>query len=238
MVFSAHYDHIGVIGDGEGDHIFNGAWDNALGTSSIIAIAKAFSKGKVTPKRSILFLACAAEESGSLGSHWFVARPPIPRSDLVANINIDMPQVLGLTRDMAAIGYETNSLGQALVDTAKSFPSGAVVIRGDVDPNAGSFYRSDQVNFAKAGIPALFLNPGTDYVTPPAVALVDYEADKYHQADDEIDEHWELSGCERDMRVAFLLALRIANQAQMPHWNPGNEFEAAWQALHGSDASP
>ncbi len=237
VVFSAHYDHLGIVEhDGQEDKIFNGAWDNALGTSSIISIARGFAKGKVETDRSILFLACAAEESGSLGSHWFVARPPMPIESLVGNINIDMPQVLGLTHDMAAIGYQTNSLGDALVKVAESFPGGKVIVRGDLDPNAGSFYRSDQVNFAKAGIPAVFLNPGTEFVVTPPMSLVDYESLKYHQAADEVDEYWNLSGCERDMKVAFLLAYRVANAELLPRWKPGNEFEAKWLKLHGPKA--
>lgn len=238
VVFSAHYDHLGIVGEGEGDRIFNGAWDNALGTSSIVAIARAFAQGKVKTRRSLIFLACAAEESGSLGSAWFVARPPVPQSALVANINIDMPQVLGLTRDLSAIGFETNTLGDELKNVAANFSSGPVTVRGDIDPNAGSFYRSDQVNFAKAGIPAIFLNPGTDYVKAPAVSLTAYEEDKYHQADDQVDEYWDLAGCVRDMQIAFALAVDVANSADMPRWRAGNEFEAAWNTLHRKTAHP
>jgi Zn-dependent M28 family amino/carboxypeptidase len=107
-------------------------------------------------------------------------------------------------------------------------------VTGDPRPNAGSFYRSDQVNFAKAGIPALFINPGGDYVEEPAVDPSDYRDEHYHQASDELREDaWDLSGCERDMRVLMLTALNVANDPQMPRWVPGNEFEDEWKALHG-----
>ncbi len=173
IVFSAHYDHLGTNPQVEGeDKIFNGAWDNASGTASILSLARAFSALQPRPKRSLLFLACAAEESGSLGSRWFVAQPPFDRSRLVGNVNIDMAQIFGVTSDISAIGLGTNSLGEALQSVASR--QGVAVV-GDTDPNAGSFYRSDQVNFAKAGIPALFINPGEDYREP-----LGFDPEVYH----------------------------------------------------------
>lgn len=240
IVFSAHYDHLGENKDLQGDDkIYNGAWDNALGVSSIIGLAKAFSSLKNGPRRSILFLACAAEESGSLGSKWFVAKSPFDRNRLVANINIDMPQVLGLTSDIAAIGVDMSTLGDTLREAARTYPGTTaeeetinVMITGDPNPNAGSFYRSDQVNFAKAGIPALSLNPGTEYLTKPGVDPIEYEDSHYHQVIDEVDELWDLTGLERDMRVVFQMTLRLANDDEMPRWVEGSEFEGKWEELH------
>jgi Zn-dependent M28 family amino/carboxypeptidase len=245
IVFSAHYDHLGVNEDLEGDDkIYNGAWDNALGTSAIINIAEAFASLETKPKRSILFLACAAEESGLIGSKWFVAQPPIARNRIVANFNIDMPQIFGITRDIAAIGLEMNSLGETLKDVASEYrvtnDSGVeeqLEVKGDPNPNAGSYYRSDQVNFAKVGIPALYFKPGNDYLNTPAVDPKEYKDTHYHRVNDEIKDFWDLSGCERDMRVIFETAMRVANYPEMPRWVPGNEFEEEWLKLHGKESS-
>ena len=106
-------------------------------------------------------------------------------------------------------------------------------MRGDPNPSAGSFYRSDQVNFAKAGIPALFLNPGSDYIEPLPFDPLAYEEAHYHQVSDEVRDEWNLAGLERDLRIVFRAADVVANGDEMPRWRPGNEFEGAWQRLHG-----
>ena len=241
LVFSAHYDHLGVVESVEGDDkIYNGAWDNGLGTSCLINMAKAYSSLSVKPKRSILFLACAAEESGSLGSQWFANNPPFEQNKLVANFNIDMPQIFGITSDISAIGLNMNSLGQTLKVVVKEFSvttaegeTKPVTVLGDQNPNAGIFYRSDQVNFAKIGVPALYLNPGKNFVNEPSVDIAQYKKSHYHQVADEVDEAWDLSGCERDMKIIFRTALQVANDGEMPRWNAGNEFEEEWKILHG-----
>ncbi len=240
IVFSAHYDHLGrdpdLVGD---DKIYNGAWDNASGTACIIQQAAAFAALQPRPRRSVIFLACAAEEKGSLGSEWFVKQPPVALSRIVADFNIDMPQIFGVTTDFSVIGGDMSSLGEALRQTAAGFmvaTSGGkslpVKVAGDPNPNAGSFYRSDHVNFAKAGIPALYCKFGRNYVNPPDVNPEQYEEDNYHQVSDQVNGLWDLSGLERDMRLFFKTALRIAEVGDMPRWNEGNEFEAAWKRLH------
>lgn len=241
VVFSAHYDHLGKNEDLPGpDKIYNGAWDNALGTSCIITMSEAFAKLDARPKRSLLFLACAAEERGLLGSKWFADNPPFARNRMVANINIDMPQIFGLTADIAAIGLETNTLGTVLKEVAQQYrvtlangEQKTVEVVDDPNPNAGSFYRSDQVNFAKIGVPALYIDPGTKYLAPPKAEPAQYHEEHYHQLVDEVNDVWDLSGCERDMHILFQTALKVANAAEMPRWAEGNEFEEEWKALHG-----
>ncbi|QTD50838.1 M28 family peptidase [Sulfidibacter corallicola] len=237
VIFSAHYDHLGVKDDGS---VYNGAWDNALGTAAIIDIARAFAESGLRPRRSIAFLACSAEERGLLGSFWFTANPPVPLKRFVANLNIDMPQILGMTHDIGAIGYESNSLGEVLQSIAAETPvtladgtSEPMVVKGDPNPNAGSFYRSDQANFVKAGVPAIYFVPGKSYVETPSTDPSQYHTDHYHKVSDVITEHWDLSGCVRDMRVILRLTTAVAMADEMPRWQPGNEFEGAWKKLHG-----
>ena len=236
IVFTAHYDHMGTNLGLEGDTVFNGAWDNALGVTSIIALADVFANMDAAPRRSMLFVACAGEESGLLGSAWFVAQPPVPRNAMVANFNIDMPQIFGVTADIRAIGEDASDLGDALRAAAAEFPARdgeTVVVLGDPNPSAGSFYRSDQVNFAKAGIPALFLNPGSDYLQPLPFDPRAYWEAHYHQPSDEVRDEWDLTGLERDLRIFFRTARAVADADEMPRWRPGNEFEGAWRQLHG-----
>jgi len=239
IVFSAHYDHLGHDPSLEGsDKTFNGAWDNATGVAAISALADAFAIDEA-PRRSLLFLACAAEESGSLGSAWFVADPPFALARLVANFNIDMPQIFGVTSDLAAIGVDTSSLGSTLREVAGAFTVAvdgrdvAIRVTGDPNPAAGSFYRSDQVNFAKAGIPALFLNPGADFVEELGFDPVEYEASHYHQVTDEVTDEWDFSGMVRDLEIIMATVRRVDADEELPRWNAGNEFETAWRALHG-----
>ena len=239
MVFSANYDHLGHDAALEGpDKTFNGAWDNATGVAAISALADAFAIARA-PRRSLLFLACAAEESGSLGSAWFVADPPFALDRVVANFNIDMPQIFGVTSDLAAIGVDTSSLGAILREVAGEFTVAldgrdiAVQVTGDPNPSAGSFYRSDQVNFAKAGVPALFMNPGAVYVAELGFDPGEYEAAHYHQVTDEITDEWEFSGMVRDLEIIMATVLRVDANDALPRWNAGNEFETAWRTLHG-----
>jgi Zn-dependent M28 family amino/carboxypeptidase len=229
LVFSAHYDHLGVNPTIEGDdQIFNGAWDNAAGTASIMNIAQAFVAAR--PRRSVMFVALAAEEGGTLGSGAFVADPPVPLAEIVADFNVDMPQIFGVTREVAAIGLEMSTLGAVFREVAEAHGLRA---QGDPNPNAGSFYRSDQVNFAKMGIPALYLQAGSDYLEPLGFDPVEYEEAHYHQVSDELRPEWNLEGTARDLRILFEAAVRVANADDQPRWMEGNEFEEEWKALYG-----
>jgi len=229
LVFTAHYDHLGMNPAVEGDDkIFNGAADNALGVAGILAAAE--SAAAAAPRRSIIFVATTAEEGGLLGSSSFVADPPVPLRQIVANFNIDSPQAFGLTRDVGAIGLEMSSLGTSFTEVAAEYGLKAV---GDPNPNAGSFYRSDQVNFAKAGIPALYLQRGTDFVTPPSFDPDELRLRNYHQVTDEILPEWDLAGVAQDIKIFIEAALRAANADDQPRWVEGHEFEEEWKALYG-----
>ena len=228
LVFTAHHDHLGMNSDIEGDDkIFNGAADNALGVAGMLAAAEA-AVGSA-PRRSIIFVATTAEEGGLLGSSGFVANPPVPLRQIVANFNIDSPQAFGLTHDIGAIGLEMSSLGALFAEVAAEHGLKAV---GDPNPNAGSFYRSDQVNFAKAGIPALYLQRGTDFVTPLSFDPDELRLRNYHQVTDEILPEWDLAGVVRDIKIFVEAALRAANADDQPTWVEGHEFEEEWKALY------
>lgn len=228
VVFTAHHDHLGMKHGVSGeDSIFNGASDNALGVASMLAVAEAFTTAQ--PRRSVMFVSVTAEEGGLLGSSAFVAAPPVPLDRIVANINVDSPQMFGVTRDVAAIGLDISTLGEtfaAVVEEEGLTPA------GDPNPNAGSFYRSDQVSFAKAGIPALYLQAGKDYVNDLGFDPDEYDLARYHQVNDEVTDAWDLSGTERDLRILFHTARRVADADDQPRWVPGNEFEEEWKELY------
>jgi Zn-dependent M28 family amino/carboxypeptidase len=231
VVFTAHHDHLGMNPDLPGDDkIYNGALDNALGVASMIAAAEAFAQVRPRPRRSVMFVSVTAEEGGLLGSGAFVESPPVPRASIVANFNVDSPQSFGLTHDVAAIGIDMNSLGDVFTQVVRER---GLRPEGDPNPAAGSFYRSDQVSFAKAGIPALYLQAGRDYVEELGFDPQEFRLRHYHQVTDVIHPEWDLRGVERDMRVLFETALRVANADEQPRWVEGNEFEAAWRQLYG-----
>jgi Zn-dependent M28 family amino/carboxypeptidase len=181
LVFTAHHDHLGVDPNLPGDTIYNGALDNALGVASIMAAAEAFAATQ--PRRSVMFVSVSAEEGGLLGSSLFVENPPVPLHRIVANFNVDSPQPFGETRDVAAIGLDINTLGETFAAVARER---GLTPRGDPNPNAGSFYRSDQVSFAKVGIPALYLQAGQDYVRELDFDPAAYKLERYHQVSDAI----------------------------------------------------
>ncbi|MCB0279866.1 MAG: M28 family peptidase, partial [Calditrichaeota bacterium] len=235
ILFSAHYDHLGMNHtDTEGDdEIFNGAWDNASGSASLLSLAEAFTK--VKPKRSIIILHCAAEESGLLGSEYFVKRPPLPLNQIVADINIDMPNIYGISSDMAVIGVNSNSMGDELKRFAKSVmvdEKQSLRITDDPDPNAGLFYRSDQVHFAKAGIPAIYIESGRKFIGKPDDFYERKNEEVYHRVTDQIDDDWDLNGLERDLRLIFRTIISVANSTEQPKWHSGNEFESAYKNLY------
>jgi Zn-dependent M28 family amino/carboxypeptidase len=231
IVFTAHHDHLGMNPDLPGDDkIYNGALDNALGVAAMIAAAEAFALTQPAPRRSVMFVSVTAEEGGLLGSGAFVQNPPVERSRIVANFNVDSPQSFGLTHDVAAIGIDLSTLGDIFADVIREH---GLRPEGDPNPAAGSFYRSDQLSFAKAGIPALYLQAGRDYVNDLGFDPAAFRLQHYHQVSDRVHPEWDLAGVERDMRLLYEAALRVANADAQPRWVPGHEFEAAWRELYG-----
>jgi Zn-dependent M28 family amino/carboxypeptidase len=239
VIYTAHHDHLGVKADakpGE-DAIYNGALDNASGTAAMLAIAEAMTALPTRPKRSVYFAAVGVEEQGLLGSEYLAAHPPAHPGRIAANINIDGLNIYGRTRDLILIGYGKSNLDDRIKGLAAM--QGRVVKR-DQFPDKGFFYRSDQLNFARIGVPAAYADAGLDVIGQPSgwgeQQQSDYEAKHYHQVSDELRD-WNLEGGVEDARLFFHLGVQVANAARMPAWKPGDEFEAARErALAEADA--
>jgi Zn-dependent M28 family amino/carboxypeptidase len=223
VIFTGHWDHLGV----EGDEIFNGAVDNASGTAGLLLLAEAFAALDPPPARSVLFLAVTAEEQGLLGSAYYAANPVVPLAQTVAVINIDVLNFIGPTRDITVVGYGASGLDD-FVDAAAARHGRRVL--PDQRPEAGVYYRSDHFNFAKQGVPALYPNMGRDLVEGGAErgnALARaYYTERYHRATDEYSPDQDWSGGARDLALYFTIGLELANSSAWPNWAEGNEFRA------------
>lgn len=228
VVYSAHWDHLGIRPDQPGDNIYNGAVDNATGIAGILAIAKAFGALNIRPKRSILFIATTAEEQGLLGAEYYARNPLVPLKDTVANINIDSMNVLGQTTDLTPLGADRSTLGKIVEEVAKE---NGLTVSPDAHPEQGSFYRSDHFPFAKAGVPAVNFEPGSKFVGHSEKwgeeQFSDYNEHRYHQPSDEYSLYWNFAGMIQQARLAFMIGLRVGNANDTPQWNKGDEFERA-----------
>lgn len=238
VLFTAHWDHLGKKSEektGEPtqdfyrDDIFNGAVDNATGTSALLEMAEAMAADEIN--RSALFLAVTLEESGLLGSAYYAENPTIPMNQIVAGLNMDGMLPVGPTKDMVVVGYGASELEDLLKEHLDE--TGRVIVP-DPNPQAGYFYRSDHVSFAKKGVPMLYADGGVDKVdggVAAGKAIGDtYTAQRYHKPMDEYDANWDLSGMEEDIKALYSVGLKIAKSDAWPTWYPGNEFEAIRQA--------
>jgi Zn-dependent M28 family amino/carboxypeptidase len=229
VLYTSHHDHFGKVDRPAGeDGIFNGAHDNALGTSGLMAIAEAVTSLPARPKRTFYFAAVAAEEQGLLGSKYLAAHPPVPVGRIAANINMDSGNIWGRTKDITMIGYGKSSLDKTIEAIAKL--QGRHVVP-DQSPDKGFFYRSDQFSFAKLGVPAAYFDQGSDFVGKAKdwgpKQIQEYEDKHYHQVSDELRDWWNLDGAIEDFRLCLFLGINVAEQPVMPTWNAGDEFEAA-----------
>jgi Zn-dependent M28 family amino/carboxypeptidase len=230
VLYTAHHDHFGVIvGARPGaDTIYNGAVDNASGVAALLAVAKAYAALPKAPRRTITFASVTAEEQGLLGSEYLAKHPPVPPGRIAADINIDGLNIFGRTRDLTMIGLGKSSVDALVVSLAKT--QGRVV-KPDQFPDKGSFYRSDQFNLSKVGVPAAYFSEGTDFIGRPAgwgkEQIEKWETNIYHQPTDEYSPDWDLAGAVEDAQLDFWLGCKIADADAMPVWNAGDEFEAA-----------
>jgi Zn-dependent M28 family amino/carboxypeptidase len=228
IVYTAHWDHLGIRPDQPGDNIYNGAVDNATGIAGILGIARAYTALGIKPRRSILFMATTAEEQGLLGAEYYIRNPLVPLAQTRANINLDSMNVLGQTTDITPLGADRSTLGKIVEEVAKE---NNLTISPDAHPEQGRFYRSDHFPFAKAGIPAVNFGPGTKFVGHSdkwvEEQIQDYRQNRYHQPSDEYSPNWNFSGMVQQARLAFWIGLRTANANEAPRWNKGDEFERA-----------
>lgn len=224
VVLTAHFDHLGIGKPRGDDAIYNGAVDNASGCAGMLALARAAA---LLPerRRSMLFLAVTAEESGLLGSKYYAENPTIEKERLIANVNVDGLNVWGPTKDIEFIGYGKNSLS----DLAEQIAAGrGRQIKPDSQPDRGYFYRSDHFNFARIGVPAAYFKAGKEFLDQPANRKrmkASYTTVHYHQPTDELAKWWNFAGAAADMQVLFQLLVQTANGDQAPTWTPGDEFE-------------
>jgi len=224
---TAHWDHLGRCKPAaDGDDICNGAIDNATGTAAIIAIAKAHAEAGAA-RRSLVFLAVTAEESGLLGADYYAANPIYPHNRTVSGINIDALQMTGPAKDITVVGIGKSQLDQFLTAGLAGFDRSATP---NPSPEAGYYYRSDHFAFAKRGVPMLYLTGGRDLVEGGTAAgdayADDYRVNKYHAPKDEFDEDWDWSGAMADIALFYRLSRMMAESASWPNWVQGDEFRA------------
>jgi Zn-dependent M28 family amino/carboxypeptidase len=226
LVLTAHYDHLGITKPIDGDSVNNGAEDNAAGVSAVLESMKAYKSIQSDLKRSVLAVVVGAEEVGLLGSQYWAENPTVHPGKVTGNINLDGMNVYGETNDLVIIGYGRNTLADKVVEVAEE--QGRTV-KPDANPEQGIFYRSDHFNMAKVGIPAIFPNPGNEFVNKPegyAETVDSVSAANYHSVNDEINEYWDIAGAVKDTRLFFEVGFRALNDDKLQAWKQGDEFEA------------
>lgn len=227
VIYMAHWDHLGKAFGRDGDLIFNGAEDNATGVAGMLAIAEAFSQARRRPERSVMFLALTLEESGLLGSAWYVDQPLVPLTRTVATINADMIEFGGPRRDISVIGYGASELEGYL---ARAAARRDMTIVPEPTPESGLYFRSDHFNFAKYGVPSLYVKLGMDDIEKGReFGLAEntrYYAERYHKPGDEYRPGLDLRGGAELMNVLYDVGAKIAREKTWPNWNRDSEFRA------------
>ena len=227
VIHTAHWDHLGrCTAAPDGDDICNGAVDNATGTAALVALAEAHAK--VGPaRRTLVFLAVTAEESGLLGADYYAANPVFPLDQTVGGINMDAFLIAGPSKDVTVVGPGKSQLDQFL---EAALEADGRVSTPNPNPEAGYYYRSDHFAFAKRGVPMLYVDGGEDLVdggteAGAAVAL-DYRENRYHGPKDEYDPNWDWSGVMADLQLFYRLGRMLGMSTSWPNWNEGDEFKA------------
>jgi len=234
VIYTAHWDHLGKDDSLEGDQIFNGAQDNASGVAGLLEIARITEAAPT--RRSQMFLAVTAEEQGLLGSGYYTEHPLVPLKNTVAEINMDALGMWGPTRDIQIIGMGQSSLEDTLSHLAKARDREVVA---DTSPEKGFYFRSDQLNFAKHGVPALYTKTGTDVIGKPGYGeerMKAYIEHDYHNVSDEVKPDWDLTGTATDLQLLHDVGNTVANDTQVPTWKDDSEFKAAHEALMAGGA--
>jgi hypothetical protein len=231
VLFTAHHDHLGartppVAGQ---RNVYAGALDNASGCATLLSMARAAKAA--APRRSLLFAFVTAEEQGLLGSRWLARHPTVPAGRIAADVNLDVVNNLGRTKDVGSVGLGKSSLDAIVRDVARS--QGRTV-HGDPFPDRGSFYRSDNFELAQVGVPGVVVRGGPTYVDRPEgwgkERIDEWVLHDYHQVTDTYPAApagWDLSGAVEDAALQLVVGLRVADAPELPRWTPGDEFEKA-----------
>jgi Zn-dependent M28 family amino/carboxypeptidase len=230
VIYMAHWDHLGRDASLPGDQIYNGAFDNATGVAALLELAQAHAELGQPLKRSVLFVAVTAEESGLLGSKYYAEHPVFPMHKTLAGINMDGMNVSGRTHDVAVTGFGASDLDAYLVQAAAAQERTVVA---EANPEKGYYYRSDHFNMAKYGVPMLYAKSGQQYVGHDRQwgieRAADYVANRYHKPADEYDSSWDFTGMVEDTQMLFEIGRRLADLGDdepPPNWVEGNEFRA------------
>jgi Zn-dependent M28 family amino/carboxypeptidase len=228
VMYTAHYDHLGIRPEMPGDNIFNGAVDNATGCGILLEVARAFGTAVQRPRRSILFAAVTAEEQGLLGSEYLGKHPPVPVGNITLDLNYDGVMPLGAPEEVEVSGADRTTFYPAVEATAREF---RLAIRPDAHPEAGYFYRSDHFSLARVGIPAFSINEGMKYKGHPESWGLEqdreYVEKHYHQPSDEYHPEMDFTGDSAMARFGFALGWEAASMPKLIGWQKGDEFEAA-----------
>jgi len=227
VMYTAHYDHLGIRPDMSGDNIYNGANDNATGCGILLELANVFSLAAQKPRRSILFTAVTAEEQGLLGSEYLGKHPPIPADKIALDLNYDDVPPLGSPEEVEVSGSERTTFYPIVQALAKEF---RLNIRPDARPEAGHYYRSDHFSLARVGIPAFSVNEGMKYkghdVAWGMQQADEFTAKHYHQPSDEYHPEMDFTGDAAMARFGFALGWQAANMPNLVGWEKGDDFEA------------
>jgi Zn-dependent M28 family amino/carboxypeptidase len=234
VLFTAHYDHLGIDPDAKGDNIYNGAADNGTGCGILLELARAFAQSSVRPPHAVYFAAVTAEEQGLLGSQYLGMHPPIPASHFALDLNFDMLLPIGIPRSVNLGGAERIDFWPTVQSVAKAFD---LALQPDPEPMAGHYYRSDHFSLARVGIPAFSVDQG-DLFAGHTLAWgraqnEDYNEHHYHQPSDEYRADWDFRGNAKLARFGFVLGWLASAQPLAIQWLPGDEFEAARKAGAG-----
>ena len=223
IVFTAHLDHLGLGAPHDGDSIYNGAQDNAVGVATMLESARLLAAGPKPPKRSMLFIALTAEEKGLLGSYHFAAQPTVPGESLVANLNMDMPLIIGDVIDAIPIGIEHSTLESV---AKRAVAEAGLTLTPDPLPEEVVFVRSDQYPFVREGVPAIYLKSGVTLRDggDGLARVKDFRSHRYHLPNDDLHEpiHWPAAA--QLAHVNYRIGLAIGNDPARPAWKQGNFF--------------
>lgn len=226
VLYTAHYDHLGIDPDAKGDGIYNGAADNGTGCGILLELARAYAHSTQRPPHTVYFAAVTAEEQGLLGSQYLGQHPPVAARDITLDLNFDMLLPIGVPRSVTLGGAERIDFWPTVETVAKDFD---LKIQPDSQPSAGHYYRSDHFSLARVGIPAFSIDPGTLFEGHDEAwgdaQFKDYVANHYHQPSDEFQESWDFRGNAKLARFGFVLGWLAGAQPHSIGWHSGDEFE-------------